>query len=176
MWTIKLHVLLLVSKQTEAYTTGIREQAKAFTGTRTWAPEFAHLSIQLLYVFYQTICLTTILSKTRGTCVMQENGDTQKPIWIPALAEYTCVTLLFTFIFELGGTITQHDFYYHWTDQVMEPFKEPPRLPLTTLMLGLLFLCLIEFVRGVLKISAPHRVTPRGDQVNMTVGTLCTLS
>ena len=33
----------------------------------------------------------------------------------------------------------------------MELFKEPPRLLLATLMLGLLFLCLIEFVRGVLR-------------------------
>ena len=33
----------------------------------------------------------------------------------------------------------------------MELFKEPPRLLLTTLMLELLFECLIEFVRGVLR-------------------------
>ena len=139
-------------------------------------------SMLLFKVYYQMICLTTFI-EVKGTCVLQEYGDKRKLLrgldiygyrhWLSTLACLYCFHLHFKtershystrFLLSLnrlghGNFSTIYCLY-----------------PLTTLMLELLFECLIEFVRGVLEISAPHRVTPRGDQVNMTVGTLCTLS
>ena len=63
------------------------------------------------------ICLTTCI-KSKGSLYYRNTGTSKSFYgdWIymnTSLAEYTRVFILFTFIFELGGTITQHDFLYH---------------------------------------------------------------
>ena len=70
--------------------------------------------------------------------------------------------ILFTFIFDWKQPLLNASSFIIECIRSWELFKEPPRLLLATLMLGLLFECLIEFVRGVPRVdcvlsSAPSR-------------------